>query len=124
MRVPYAIVLLAAASLPARQLNPIPPADKDPFVGEWQANATKSRPKLSSKEATYRRTFRREGEDLVLKSSGGKQKGAGPSVFHSDGLRGYWTREVNTDGKAMTLYEYRDRSHKAVASVMVMDRLK
>src|SRR3954469_14632385 len=68
---------LAVVTLPAWQFSPIPPADKDPFVGEWQANPTKSRPKLNKKEATYRRSFRRQGEDLLLNSSGGKQKAPG-----------------------------------------------
>jgi hypothetical protein len=47
-----------------------------PFVGQWKANATKSRPRLSKKEASYERTISREGDYLVFASSGGVSKAA------------------------------------------------
>ena len=56
------------------QQNVTPPPDLDPFVGQWRANAGKSRPALSKKQATYTRTIRRDGVDLVFVSSGGPSK--------------------------------------------------
>lgn len=51
-----------------------PPADQDQFVGTWQANGDKSRPKLNQIERSYSRTIARSGEDLVFSSVGGPSK--------------------------------------------------
>jgi hypothetical protein len=51
-----------------------PPADHDLFVGVWQANGDKSRPKLNKVERSYTRTIRRTGEEIVFSSAGGASK--------------------------------------------------
>jgi hypothetical protein len=51
-----------------------PPADRDLFVGVWQANGDKSRPKLTKVERSYTRTIRRTGEDIIFSSTGGPSK--------------------------------------------------
>jgi hypothetical protein len=72
------LVLMAAATAMCAlgQQTTIPPADHDPFVGEWKANANKSRPKLSKTEAGYLRTVTRDGDDPVFASSGSALKDA------------------------------------------------
>lgn len=60
----------------------LPEPDKDPFVGTWQANADKSRPKLDKTEATYVRTITREGDDLVFASRIKRKHSAGFSENH------------------------------------------
>jgi hypothetical protein len=70
----WQLILLALLPLIRAQQNAIPPPDKDPFVGEWRANATKSQPNLNKVEASYSRTVRREGGDLIFASSGGASK--------------------------------------------------
>jgi hypothetical protein len=81
MSAPYAtcrwIAALAVLETVLRaQQATLPPPEKDPFVGQWKANATKSRPRLSKKEASYERTISREGDYLVFASSGGVSKAA------------------------------------------------
>ena len=51
-----------------------PPADRDSFVGVWQANADKSQPKLTRVQRTYVRTIERIGKDIKFSSSGGDSK--------------------------------------------------
>ena len=70
------VMLATMPPLVRAQQNAIPPPDKDLFVGEWRANATKSQPKLNKVEASYERTVRREGDDLIFASSGGASKAA------------------------------------------------
>jgi hypothetical protein len=60
----------------------LPEPDKDPFVGTWQANADKSRPKLNKAQATYVRTMSREGDDLVFASRVKRKHSAGFSENH------------------------------------------
>jgi hypothetical protein len=59
-----------------------PEPDKDPFVGTWQANANKSRPKLDKVNASYVRTFSRDGDDLVFSSRIKRADSAGFSENH------------------------------------------
>src|SRR5664279_245602 len=57
---------LVLASLALTQATTPPPAaDKDPFVGTWQSNRGKSRPKLNKVDATYIRTISRDGDYVV-----------------------------------------------------------
>lgn len=67
------LILLARSSNAAPQETSIlpPPADKDPFVGRWLANAEKSKPKLSRKEASYERRIDRSGDSVTISSTGG-----------------------------------------------------
>lgn len=59
-------VPLVLASLALTQATTPPPAaDKDPFVGTWQSNRGKSRPKLNKVDATYIRTISRDGDYVV-----------------------------------------------------------
>ena len=60
----------------------LPEPDKDPFVGTWQANAKKSRPKLDKINASYVRTMARDGDDLVFSSRIKRQHSAGFSENH------------------------------------------
>ena len=70
-----ALVLGISTVVLAQESNAIPPpADRDPFVGVWQANGDKSRPKLNKVERSYTRTISRIGEDLVFSSAGGASK--------------------------------------------------
>jgi hypothetical protein len=78
-RVMLILLSLAAISEAMAQGSLLPPADKDPFVGQWRANANKSRPKLSRKAASYVRTIERSGESLLFSSTGGV---AGPETRH------------------------------------------
>jgi hypothetical protein len=48
----------------AQTRTSLPPPNRDPFVGSWQVNATKSRPK--PKDASYVRTIARDGDELVF----------------------------------------------------------
>lgn len=54
----------------------MPPPEADPFVGQWRANADKSRPRLTKVERSYERTIRREGDELIFASSGGASTAA------------------------------------------------
>ena len=68
-------LLIATTAMMGRsQQRNIPPPDRDSFVGQWRANPSKSRPTLSKAEASYQRTIRRDGDDLVFDSSGGSSK--------------------------------------------------
>jgi hypothetical protein len=131
----------------------MPAPDKDPFVGKWQANRDKSQPKLDARGASYVRTVTREGNDLVFSSRIDNPNGIEnhynircdgqfhPVPFGSlsceykapnlvegetkslDGKRGYWTREVSSDGREMTESEYKDKGRRKLQSVEVMDRV-
>jgi len=74
----WGCVALFAAMPPlvCAEQSAIPPPDQDPFVGQWRANATQSQPKLNKTEASYERTVRRDGDDLIFASSGGASKAA------------------------------------------------
>jgi hypothetical protein len=64
-----------------------PPTDRDPFVGKWQANRNKSRPKLGKRDATYTRTIVRDGEDWILSSRMENLKASEHNYrVHFDGL--------------------------------------
>ncbi|MEI9972176.1 MAG: hypothetical protein WDO73_09025 [Ignavibacteriota bacterium] len=56
----------------------IPPPEQDPFVGQWRANVTQSKPKpkLNKTGASYERTVKRDGDDLIFASSGGASQAA------------------------------------------------
>ena len=58
-----AFLVLARVALAQDSKTLPPPADRDPFVGVWQANGDKSRPKLNKVERSYVRTIGRIGED-------------------------------------------------------------
>jgi hypothetical protein len=68
------LLLAAATALAHGQPWAIPPPDRDPFVGEWKANADASHPRLHKRERPYERTIARDGDDLVFASSGGASK--------------------------------------------------
>ena len=71
------IVVIVTTGIPLHgEQATIPPANQDPFVGQWKANAGKSQPKLRRREATYERSIKRDGDDLVFASSGGVSKAA------------------------------------------------
>lgn len=71
------VILLSGFEACAQAPTGTPPADQDPFVGHWRANAKKSRPKLSQKAGSYLRTIERSGDDVIFASSGGA---AGPET--------------------------------------------
>lgn len=142
-------IMLCTTAVSAQVASP-PPPQSDPFVGTWQANRDKSRPKLGKKDASYVRTIAREGEDLVFSS---QMKGSSPWSYRlrCDGLfhpvpfgslacqykapnlvEGttlykretlYWTREVSADGKEMKLSSYKDSGRTKVKEINVLDRV-
>jgi hypothetical protein len=63
-----AVALGALTPLRAQQSSPPPPPDQDAFVGKWQANRDKSRPKLGKRDASYTRTISRDGDDRLVSS--------------------------------------------------------
>lgn len=145
--------ILLAIGASAQQPASLPPPGKDPFVGTWQANAEKSRPKLSKKDSAYRRTIARDGEDLLFSS---QTKNPKPSEntyrircdgqFHQvpfgslsckydtsnliegvtealDAKIRYWSREVSSDGQEMKISTYEDVARRNLTSVWVLDRV-
>jgi hypothetical protein len=56
---------------------PPPPPDRDPFVGTWQANREKSRPRLDRLDVLDQRTIAREGDDLLGNGAGSNQVNLG-----------------------------------------------
>lgn len=72
------LLLLTSRSF-AQDVTNIPKPDKDPFVGNWKADADKSRPKLNNIQASYLRTMSREGDDLLFYSGIEKRNSAGLS---------------------------------------------
>jgi hypothetical protein len=81
--VEFTVLLFALTGQSLTQaLSALPEPDKDPFVGTWQANAKKSRPKLDKINASYVRTMARDGDDLVVSSRIKRQNSAGFSENH------------------------------------------
>ena len=131
-----------------------PPPDKDPFVGTWQANRDKSRPKLGKKDASYTRTITRDGDDLVFSSRIGTSDPSennyrircdglfhhvpfgslscrfnAPNVIEGetkslDTQNDYWSREVSADGQEMKISSYKNSGRTKLKSVRVLDRVK
>jgi hypothetical protein len=147
--------MLVATTVSAQDTTPLPPApEKDPFVGIWQANQEKSRPKLGKKDASYRRTIDREGEDLVFSSRIGDSRPSENNYkIRCDGrfhrvpfgslscrytgmnfIEGetinvtheteYWSREVSADGQEMKISAYRDSRRTKLKSIWILDRVK
>jgi hypothetical protein len=140
-------------AFPQEQASLVPPPDKDPSVGVWRANRVKSRPKLDKKDASYIRTIKRDGDDLVFSSQIGTSKPSEhnfrvrcddrfysvPAGFLScryiapnfvegetkpkTGEVSYWTREVSADGREMKISGYADRQRTKVKSVEILDRV-
>jgi len=145
------ILLMTAASAQEPASVP-PPPDKDPFVGTWQANRDKSRPKLGKRDASYRRTIARDGEDLVFSSPIGTSKASentyrircdggfhrvpfgslsckyqAPNLIEGETIRDshdYWTREVSADGQEMKISAYKNSRRTKVKSIWILDRVK
>ena len=139
----------------AQEAAPLPPPpDKDPFVGTWQSNIDKSRPRLSKRDASYTRTITRDGDDRVFSSRIGISH---PSENHyrirCDGLfhgvpfgslsckfsaanviEGvtkqldtqtlYWSEEVSADGREVKITSYKNSGRTKVTSIWVLDRVK
>jgi hypothetical protein len=61
------LLVLTSGSL-AQVVTNLPAPDKDPFVGTWQANANKSRPKLDIADASYVRRIARDRDEVVFSS--------------------------------------------------------
>jgi len=147
--------ILLATAVSAQVTTPLPPAsEKDLFVGTWQANQEKSRPKLGKKDASYRRTIDREGEDLVFSSRRGTSRPSHNNYkIRCDGrfhrvpfgslsceymsmnlIEGetkvdsheieYWSREVSADGQEMKISAYLDSGRTKIRSIWVLDRVK
>jgi len=60
------LVMTVICRLSAQDLAPLP--EKDPFVGTWRTNPDKCRPKLERKDASYVRTYARDGDDILFSS--------------------------------------------------------
>lgn len=69
LSVGFVLVVMATGTLEFAQGLLPPPADQDPFVGEWRVNRDKSHPRLNRREATYWRTIVRDGNDWMLSSA-------------------------------------------------------
>jgi hypothetical protein len=151
-----ALVLILLTITPsAQQAASLPPLpDKDPFVGTWQANKNKSRPKLGKRDASYARTIAREGDDLVFSSRTGTSNPSKNDYrircdgsFHSvpfgslsckfnapnvvegetkslDSQTDYWSREVSADGQEMKISSYKNSGRTKLKSIWVLDRVK
>ena len=79
----FVLLLFAFTSRSMAQAIPsLPEPDKDPFVGTWQANANKSRPKLDKVNASYVRTLSRDGDELVFSSRMKRAHSTGFSENH------------------------------------------
>src|SRR6266849_132140 len=145
------ILLMTAVS--AQGPASLPPApDKDPFVGTWQANREKSRPKLGKREASYTRTIARDGEDLVFSSRIGTSRAGqnnykircdgrfhrvpfgslsckynAPNLIEGETIsdsHDYWTREVSADGQEMKISAYKNSRRTKLESIWILDRVK
>jgi hypothetical protein len=147
-----ASILLSITSS-AQQASLAPPPDKDPFVGTWQPNRDKSRPKLGKRDASYIRTITRDGDDLVFSSRTGTSDPSennyrircdglfhrvpfgslscrfnAPNVIEGetkslDAQTDYWSREVSADGQEMKISSYKNSGRTKVKSIWVLDRV-
>ena len=149
----FACAIITALS--AQEPNQLPPApDKDPFVGIWQANQSKSKPPLTERGASYARRIVRDGKDLVFSSRVGTSKplyreyrircdglfrstpfGSLSCKYKSPNLvegetvlktheTEFWTREVSSDGQEMRISAYSDSRRTKLKSESVLDRVK
>jgi hypothetical protein len=66
------LVMTLISGLSAQELAPLP--DKDPFLGTWRTNPDKCRPKLEREDASYVRTYARDGDDRIFSSRTGTRK--------------------------------------------------
>jgi len=73
----------------------IPPADNDPFVGQWKANVIKSKPRLGKHDGSYETIIKREGDYVVYSSSQWFEEYAG---FSSKVLK--WQYKLLCDGRS------------------------
>jgi hypothetical protein len=146
------VILVAWALVLHAQTSGIPPADQDPFVGHWEANANESRPNLNDESASYERIVARNGDALVFSSQYSKTKvqhyeircdgrfytlPTGPKVSclyiatnrvegetnSPDMTHYYWVREVSSDRMRMTITTYKDKARTIIHDVMVLDRI-
>jgi hypothetical protein len=65
---PLLLLVALISGLLAQTVSNLPAPDEDPFVGTWQTNASKSRPKLDKADASYVRTIVRDGDEVVFSS--------------------------------------------------------
>lgn len=90
--------LAASGTLLSGQQSSIPPPDKDPFIGQWKASATKSKPRLGKDEESYETTITREGDYLVYSSSQALSAHSGlPSKVQK------WQYKLLCDGRSHSL---------------------
>jgi hypothetical protein len=65
-------ILFATAASAQVAAPPLP--QNDPFVGTWQINPQKSRPRPDKTDSSYVRTITRDGDELVFSSRTGGSK--------------------------------------------------